>query len=65
MLDIARGGLTNLNCQTANADDECIHLVPLLDAVSHNRTQAEHWLDAYRNDWNGDIEAIFQAAALP
>jgi len=65
MLDIARGGLTKLNCQNANTDDECIHLAPLLDAVSHNRTQAEHWLDAYRNDWNGDIEAIFQASALP
>lgn len=65
MLDITRGGLTDLNCRNINGDDECIHLAPLLDAVTHNCTQAEQWLDAYHNDWDENIDAIFQAAALP
>ncbi|MDX8392478.1 MAG: glutamate--cysteine ligase [Mariprofundaceae bacterium] len=65
MLDIARNGLGNLNCQNETGADETIHLKPLLHAVEHNQTQAEQWLHAYHHGWNGKIDPVFQTAALP
>lgn len=65
MLDIAGSGLERINCLSPNGKNETVHLVPLMDAVSRGQTQAEHWLDAYAHDWDGNIDMIFSEAALP
>jgi len=65
MLDIAGAGLERLNCLSPNGKNEAIHLAPLVNAVTHNQTQAEQWLEAYAHKWNGNIDRVFSEAALP
>jgi len=65
VLDIARGGLGRNACLNDHGQDETIHLTPVIRAVENNWTQADVWLKAYREDWDGRIEPIFQFAALP
>ncbi len=64
VLDIAQSGLERLNCLSPEGENEAIHLAPLMDAVTHGRTQAEQWLNAYARDWNGHVEMIFNEATL-
>ncbi len=57
-LAIARDGLT------ARGLDEQSFLDPL-DAIAGGApTQAEHWLERYRGDWQGDASRIFAEAAV-
>jgi len=65
MLDIANGGLERLNCLSPGGQNETIHLIPLMNAVTHGQTQAEQWLDAYAQHWDENIDMIFSEAALP
>jgi glutamate--cysteine ligase len=65
MLDIAGSGLERINYLSPDGKNEAIHLAPLMDAVTHCRTQADQWLDAYAHGWNGDVDMIFSEAALP
>jgi len=65
MLDIAGSGLERIDCLSPNGKNETVHLIPLIDAVTHNQTQAEQWLDAYAGKWNGNIDRVFSEAALP
>jgi len=65
MLAIASDGLERLNCLSPEGQNETVHLLPLMDAVTHGQTQAERWLHAWAHDWNGHIDMIFSEAILP
>jgi len=65
MLDISRSGLKRIACENTDGQDEAIHLQVLINAVTHKYTQAEQWLDAFDNTWNGNIDRIFSETALP
>ncbi len=39
-------------------------LRPLAAIVEGGPTQAEHWLERYRTEWDGDIAPIFTEAAI-
>ncbi len=65
MLDIARGGLERIGSFNSHGEDESIFLKPMIHAVTHRKTQAETWLDAYHGHWNRDIDRIFIEAMHP
>jgi glutamate--cysteine ligase len=44
--------------------DERIYLTPLDEIAAGGPTQAEHWLERYHGDWNGDVTRIFGEAAF-
>lgn len=65
MLDIARSGLERINALNEHGENESIFLNPMVQAVTHKKTQAEMWLDAYHGSWNGNIDRIFIEAMHP
>jgi glutamate--cysteine ligase len=65
MLDIARDGLEKINAQNSHGENETIFLTPMIHAVTHKKTQAETWLDAYHGHWNQNIDRIFIEAMHP
>jgi glutamate--cysteine ligase len=65
MLDIARGGLERSNNLNNHNEDESIFLKPMIHAVTHKKTQAEIWLDAYHGHWKQNIDHIFIEAMHP
>ncbi len=64
IIAIARRGLA----RRARADDlyqdETTYLVPLQAILDHGLTQAEDLLRRYFDDWNGDIDPVFEACRL-
>ncbi|NVN00920.1 MULTISPECIES: glutamate--cysteine ligase [Asaia] len=40
------------------------YLAPLQAIADGAKTQAEHWLDRYHGDWQGDVRFIFNEAAI-
>ncbi|HVW93367.1 MAG TPA: glutamate--cysteine ligase [Devosia sp.] len=61
---IATAGLANRNRLDGQGRNEAVHLA-LLERILHTgKTQAEHWLDLYRGEWQGDLTRIFTAAEL-
>lgn len=65
MLDIARAGLERIASFNSHGEDESIFLNPMIHAVTHKKTQAETWLDAYHGGWNKNIDRIFIEAMHP
>lgn len=65
MLDIARAGLQRLNDLDPHGNDESHFLRPAIAAVETGQTQAERWLNAYRHEWDEDIDRIFFEAMHP
>jgi len=64
MVAIAQQGLVARARQNAKGDDESIHLAPLHAIVNGAPTQAEHWLQRFNGEWQGDITNIFAEAAI-
>jgi len=61
---IATAGLTNRRRLDGKGRTEAIHLA-LLERILHTgKTQAQHWLDLYHGEWQGDLTRIFTAAEL-
>lgn len=60
VLAIARDGLRNRARLNAQQRDENIHLERLWEIAETGRTPAHEMLDAYRNEWRGDIDRVFQ-----
>ncbi|MES0371893.1 MAG: glutamate--cysteine ligase [Mariprofundaceae bacterium] len=65
MLDISLAGLERINALNDHGENETIFLNPMVHAVTHKKTQAEMWLDAYHGSWNGNIDRIFIEAMHP
>ncbi len=65
MLTIAKNGLKRLDARNARGDDESIFLRPLMRAVESGQTQADGWLAAYHEAWQGNIDRIFVEAMHP
>ena len=59
VLDIARAGLSRRAVLDSVGNDETGFLMPLQEIAVSGITQAEEMLDAYRNQWDGDITKIF------
>lgn len=60
VLDIARAGLSRRAVLDSVGNDETGFLMPLQEIAVSGITQAEEMLDAYRNQWDGDITKIFE-----
>ena len=65
MLDISRTGLERIHALNSHGENETIFLNPMMHAVTHKKTQAETWLDAYHGHWNQNIDRIFIEAMHP
>ena len=61
---IAEQGLKARAVLDAAGHGEEIHLAPLREIAAGAPTQAEAWLQRYRDVWRGDIRKIFAEAAL-
>ena len=61
---IAQDGLNARRRLNKAGETEAIYLDPLADIAAGAPTQAEYWLDRYKNVWNGDIRRIFPEAAI-
>ncbi|OIO71826.1 MAG: glutamate--cysteine ligase [Zetaproteobacteria bacterium CG1_02_53_45] len=59
MLDIARGGLEQLDLCNHSGQTESLFLAPLERAVESGQTQAEHWLNLYHHQWGENIDRVF------
>jgi glutamate--cysteine ligase len=64
LLVIAEDGLRARSYRDENGADERRFLDPLRPLVDGGETQAEQWLSAYHNEWNGDASKIFVASAI-
>ena len=62
-LAIARDGLLARDRHDSSGRDEAALLDPLHEIVGGAPTQAEWWLERYRNAWDGDVTPIFREAA--
>ncbi|MDR3476002.1 MAG: glutamate--cysteine ligase [Devosia sp.] len=63
-LAISTAGLVNRGRLDGQGRSEVIHLAPLERIIHTRRTQAEVWLESYRDEWCGDLTRIFAAAEL-
>lgn len=61
---IAVDGLRARGQRDAAGNDESQYLEPLQAIVAGAPTQAEHWLERYHSDWQGDLRRIFAEAAI-
>jgi len=61
VVDIARHGLRKRARLDAGGSDETGFLTPLAEIAETGRSPAEVLLDAYKNEWGGDIDKAFEA----
>ncbi len=61
---IAEAGLVRRNRLDAKGHDETIYLAPLEQTIRIGKSPAERWLEKFRDEWNGDLTAIFKEAEL-
>ena len=54
MVRISKEGLTRRNCNEENFVDG------LMEIATSGKTSADRLLEAYENEWNGDIDNIFK-----
>ena len=59
VLDIASAGLTVRGELNSSGDNESGFLDPLREIVSSGKTPAEHLLERYHGEWNGDVSRIY------
>ena len=62
-LEISAAGLQRRARVNANDVDERVFLTPLMEFVDANETPAERKLALFREEWNGDIDRVFQEFA--
>jgi glutamate--cysteine ligase len=60
LLDLARAGLARRARLNGTGDNEAGFLTPLYRIVDHGRTPAESRLNAYQNQWDGDLAPLFR-----
>ena len=63
MMDISKAGLKARARHNDSNDDERVYLGPIEDIVDEGRTRAERLLESYHNEWNGNIDQLFQNQA--
>ncbi len=63
VLAIAQDGL-RARAAIGEVGDESLYLDPLHEIASGGPTQAEFWLSRYENVWHGDVNLIFDEAAI-
>lgn len=63
-LVIAADGLRSRDARDRHGNDEALHLEPLRAIVAGGPTQAEHWLNRYRQEWRGDVSRIFAESEI-
>lgn len=63
VLAIARAGLKARAVLDEAGRDEGVHLDLLDEIATSGRTQADRLLEAYRGEWAGDIDRVFEATA--
>jgi glutamate--cysteine ligase len=56
-LDLSQAGLR------ARGHGEEIELAPLVESVATGRVQADHWLERFHGEWQGDLNRIYAEAA--
>ena len=61
---IASQGLAARGRRNAAGADERMFLAPLQEIAAGGPTQAEHWLQRWREAWAGDVGRIFAEAAF-
>ena len=59
LLEIARSGLSRRAALDSAGNDETGFLMPLQDIATSGITPAERMLEAFHNEWNGDISKVF------
>lgn len=59
ILDISASGLTARNRLNSSGDNETGFLDPLREIAASGKTMAQHLLDQYNGDWNGDLSRIY------
>jgi glutamate--cysteine ligase len=63
-LTIARAGLASRARQDATGRDETRYLEPLERIVAEGRTPAEGWIARFEGPWRGDVDPVFDEAAI-
>jgi glutamate--cysteine ligase len=64
VLDIARSGLAARNRLNASGDNETGYLEPLAEIVASGKVPAQHLLDLYHGEWNGDLIQIYRQTSF-
>ncbi|WP_370931142.1 glutamate--cysteine ligase [Bartonella sp. DGB1] len=64
VLNIANLGLEKRSFINNKQQDETIYLQPLYDIVKNGETLANKWRDNYYNEWNLDINKVFNSAYI-
>jgi glutamate--cysteine ligase len=60
VMALSRKGLARRAILSGNGLDETHYLDSLDDITARGFTPAEGLLDAYHNEWNGDIDVLFK-----
>lgn len=64
MVSISERGLARRNCAGAFFTDETSYLSPLFTLLDHGQTQADELKRLFVDDWNTEIDKVFEACAL-
>lgn len=64
VLDIARSGLAARNRLNASGDNETGYLEPLAEIIASGKVPAQHLLDLYHGEWNGDLIQIYRQTSF-
>jgi glutamate--cysteine ligase len=59
VLDIAHAGLTARDETNSMGDNETAFLNPLRQIIESGKTPADHLLEKYAKDWNGDLSRVY------
>jgi glutamate--cysteine ligase len=63
VVGLARGGLARRGYLNESGRDETMFLTSLEEIVATGATPAEHLLDEFESEWNGDINEVFRRYA--
>ena len=64
MVQLAQSGLKRRARLTRQGEDESKALAPLIETVAEGRSPSDRLLAAYHGPWQGDIDRVFDTAAL-
>jgi glutamate--cysteine ligase len=64
MLELALGGLKRRARFDRKGEDETKALAPLIATIEEGRSPADRLLSAYRGEWRGDIDRLFDTQAF-
>ncbi len=63
-VELAAEGLRRRGELGSSGRDETVYLEPLLETVRTGRSLADRYLDAYENEWDGDLAELFRRMAF-